>query len=83
MLDIQKGISWAFGIEIRQFENPNSSTHTELQLAWRIQSEINLFWRTESSRNLVGQKDLLIWFGKLTMLSIPIWLRVWHKNSGP
>jgi hypothetical protein len=73
MLDIQKEISWAFIIEMRRFKNSNSSTYRGLQLLWRIQSEIKLFWITESGRNLLGQKDLLIWFEN--------WLRVWHKNS--
>jgi len=45
-LDIQKGISWASDIKIRGLKNLNSSTHTGLQLSWRIQSDINLFWRT-------------------------------------
>jgi len=61
-LDIQKGIFWAFVIEIRRFKNPNSSKRIGLQLSWKIQSEIKSFWITESSRNLLGQKDLLIWF---------------------
>jgi len=82
-LDIHMVISWASDIKIRKFKNPNSSTHTGLQLLWRIQSEINSFWRTEFDRNLVGQKNFLIWFRKLTMPNIPIWLRVCHKNNEP
>ena len=82
-LNNQMRISWVFDTEIRRFKNPNLSTHTGLQLSWRIQSEINSFWRTKSGLNLVGKKGSPDLIQKLTMPSIPIWLRVWHKNNGP
>jgi hypothetical protein len=82
-LDFQTGISWAFDIEIMQFKNPYSSICTELQLSWRIQIQIKSFWKTESGRNLVGRNGSPNLIQKLTMLSIPIRLRVWPKNSGP
>jgi len=53
-LDIQMGISWAFDIEIKRFESPNSSTCPGLQLWWRIQSEINSFWIIELQPNSAG-----------------------------
>jgi len=44
-------ISWASDNEIKRFKSPNSSTHTGLQLSWRIQSEIKSFWRTKLQIN--------------------------------
>jgi hypothetical protein len=82
-LDIQTWISWASDIEIKQFRNQNSSTRIRLQLSWRIQSQIKSFWRTKSGRKLVGRNGSLDLIWKLTMSSIPIWLRVWHKNNNP
>jgi len=51
LLDIQMGIYWASDIEIKRFKSSNSSTHTRLQLSWRIQSEKKSFWRTELQTN--------------------------------
>jgi hypothetical protein len=42
-LDIQTGISWASDIEIKRFKIPNSSTHSGLQIWWKIRSEITSF----------------------------------------
>jgi len=47
----------------------------------RSRSEIKSFVRTESSSNLVGQKGSPILIQKLTMPSVPIWLRAWNKNK--
>ena len=75
------GISWASDIKIKQFKNPKLSTRLGLQLWWRSRSEIKSFYRTESSSDLVGPKGSPGLIQKLTMSSVPIWLRLLTKNK--
>lgn len=60
--NIQRGISGASDIESRWFKIPNSSTHSGLQLLWRVQGQKRSFSTRKLWCEMEGKICFLIWW---------------------